>query len=215
MGHSWGSFLGIKTIESYPEDYWAFIGIGQVTNQLESEKLAFDYMLQHAMEINDSSAVRRLNMIDSNSTDFPQIDYIMSTRNQLMNRYGIGLMRKNFSTFNLVMSFVFFKGYTLSEKINYLRGTMLSIEYLWDYVVESNLFETSTVFQVPIFITHGKYDYQVSYELAQDFFEIIETPMKEFFTFENSAHSPNLEEREKFIQILRSIALEVMFSNEN
>ena len=38
MGHSWGSFLGIKTVEKYPENYWAYIGIGQVTNQIESER---------------------------------------------------------------------------------------------------------------------------------------------------------------------------------
>ena len=55
-----------------------------------------------------------------------------------------------------------------------------------------------------------KYDYQVSYALAREFFSIIETPIKGFFTFENSAHSPNLEEREKFIQIVRGIASEVM-----
>jgi len=208
-GHSWGSYLGIKTIEKYPQNYWAFIGIGQVTNQLESEKLAYHYMLAHAIEIKDKSAVKNIKKVDINSPDFPQINYIMSTRNQLMNRYGIGLMKENFSTFNLIKSFMFFKGYTFSEKISYLRGTLFSIEYLWDYVIEGNLFESSTTFQVPVYIIHGKYDYQVSYSLAHDFFEIIEAPKKEFFTFENSAHSPNLEEREKFIQVFRSIALDL------
>jgi Predicted hydrolases or acyltransferases (alpha/beta hydrolase superfamily) len=38
MGHSWGSYLGIKIIEKYPENYLAFVGIGQISNQLESEK---------------------------------------------------------------------------------------------------------------------------------------------------------------------------------
>ena len=42
MVHSWGSYLGIKTIEKYPDNYFAYIGIGQLTNQLESEKLAYD-----------------------------------------------------------------------------------------------------------------------------------------------------------------------------
>ncbi len=45
MGHSWGSYLGVKTIQKYPERYAAYIGIGQVTDQKESERIAYDYML--------------------------------------------------------------------------------------------------------------------------------------------------------------------------
>jgi pimeloyl-ACP methyl ester carboxylesterase len=36
MGHSWETYLGVKTVERYPDDYSAYFGIGQVTNQLES-----------------------------------------------------------------------------------------------------------------------------------------------------------------------------------
>jgi pimeloyl-ACP methyl ester carboxylesterase len=103
---------------------------------------------------------------------------------------------------------LFFKGYTLSEKVNFVQGMSFSLIHLWDYVIEDNLFESSILFQVPIYIAHGKYDYQVSYTLACEYFEKIEAPEKSFFTFEKSAHSPNGEEPEKFVQIIRNIALE-------
>ena len=207
MGHSWGSFLGIKTVEKYPENYWAYIGIGQVSNQLKSEKLAYDYMLQHAMKIGDRSAIRNLQKFDRNASDFPSLDYIMGIRSSLMNKYGIGVSREKFSMSDLVLNMLFFKGYTLSEKINFARGSLFSLRHLWDDVITDNLFESSTVFQVPIYVTHGKYDYQVSYTLAREYFDKIEAPKKSFFTFENSAHSPNVEEGEKFVQIIREIAL--------
>ena len=131
-GHSWGSYLGVKTIEKYPENYIAFIGIGQVTNQIESEKLAYDYMLQHAMEINDESAVKNLKKFDKNAADFPTNDYIMTVRMSLMNKYGIGFAHeKTISTIDMMKIILFFKGYTLSEKINYLRGMMFSQKTLF------------------------------------------------------------------------------------
>jgi pimeloyl-ACP methyl ester carboxylesterase len=207
-GHSWGSYLGVKTIEKYPENYLAYIGIGQITNQMEAEKLAYDYMLQHATEINDVSAVENLQKFDKNATDFPNLDYLTTIRSSLMNKYGIGFAHeKTFSMMNMMKILLFFKGYTLSEKVNYSKGKKLSLTTVWGSVVEDNLFESSTAFQVPVYITQGKYDYQVSHALAHEWFDKIEAPQKAFFTFENSAHGTIIEEPEKFVQIMREIAL--------
>ena len=209
IGHSWGSYLGVKTIEKYPENYIAYIGIGQVTNQIESEKLAYDYILQHAMEINDKPAVRNMQKFDKNAPDFPNQNYMMTVRSSLMNKYGIGFAHeKLISILDMVKIILFFKGYTLSEKIKYIKGMMFSQTTVWNDVVEDNLFNSSTVFQIPVYITQGKYDYQVSYTLAREWFDKIEAPKKTFFTLENSAHGVIFEEPEKFVQIIRNIAMQ-------
>ena len=209
MGHSWGSFLGIKTIEKHPENYLAYIGIGQVTNQAESEKLAYDYILEHAIKINDKVAVKKMKKFDRNIPDFPTVDYINTIRSSLMNKYGIGMMHQNFSMAGLIKNVLFFTGYTFSEKKNFSKGTLFSFKYLWNYVISDNLFESTNSFQVPVYIAHGKYDYQVSYTLAYKYFEMINAPNKSFFTFENSAHSPNCEEPEIFVKIVHNIALQL------
>lgn len=51
-----------------------------------------------------------------------------------------------------------------------------------------------------------KHDYQVSYKLAKAYLDSIEAPQKGFFTFEESAHSPNLEDVEQFVEVIRAIA---------
>ena len=164
-------------------------------------------MLQHAIEINDRRAIRALQKFDKNAPEFPNTDYVMGIRTTLMNRYGIGFTRENMSMFDAAISVLLFRGYTLSEKLKYIQGMMFSQVYLWNSVVlGNNLFETSTSFQVPIYVIHGKYDYQTSYTLAYQWFEIIEAPDKGFFSFENSAHSPIIEEQERFVQIVREIA---------
>ena len=206
MGHSWGTYLGVKTIEKYPDNYIAFIGIGQISNQLESEKIAYNYMMQHAKEIGDKRAVKKLERFNPNASDFPSLKYLLSARSLLMNKYKIGIIHSNeFSVSGLIKNMLTFKGYSISEKLFYFKGSMFSLDNVWHYVESDNLNETSTKFQVPLYIIHGKFDYQVSHTLARQYFERIEAPDKAFFTFENSAHSPNVEEPDRFVTVVREI----------
>jgi pimeloyl-ACP methyl ester carboxylesterase len=45
MGHSWGSYIAIQAAAKSPELYHAYIGVGQISNQMESEKIAYEYMI--------------------------------------------------------------------------------------------------------------------------------------------------------------------------
>lgn len=207
MGHSWGSYLGIKTVEKYPELYHAYIGIGQMCHQLESERLAYDYLTTKADKTEDTETVKAFVAYDKNSSDFPSNEYLLKVRTTAMNKYGVGITHKNISMFDLAIDLFYYRGYTLDEKLNYLRGTMLSLNKFPE-VMEDNLFKTSTQFEIPVYIIQGKYDYQVSYELARRYLDSINAPKKMFFTFEESAHSPNIEEPERFVEIVRSIANE-------
>ena len=207
MGHSWGSFLGVKTIERYPRFFSAYIGVGQVTDQTLSEKLAYDYMLGYAEEIGDKGAARRLRKFDRAAADFPQMEYVAGIRTGLMNKYGVGVKHRGASMSGIVGEIMLFPGYTFAEKVRYARGSLFSLEHIFHNVLRESLFETTRTFEVPVYIIHGQYDYQVSCTLAQKYLETIEAPAKEFFLFENSAHSPNLEERERFIEVVRDIAL--------
>ncbi len=208
-GHSWGSYLGVKVIERYPELYVAYIGIGQVTWQQRSERLAYDYMLAHATEIGDEEAVRQLKMFDPAASDFPTNRYLMSTRTLLMNKYRIGILRGGVTMGDLAKDVLQFGGYTFGEKLNFLRGSMSSIEALFHNVIADNMFESSTAFDIPVYVVHGKWDYQVSYALAREWLDAVEAPAKGLFTFEDSAHSPNMDEPERFVRTVCGIAQEV------
>jgi hypothetical protein len=53
-----------------------------------------------------------------------------------------------------------------------------------------------------VYFFHGVHDYTVSYPLAKAYFERLEAPVKGFYTFERSAHSPMFEEPAKAREIL-------------
>ncbi len=43
MAHSGGSIIGIQAAARAPELYYAYIGVGQMAYQLESENLVYEY----------------------------------------------------------------------------------------------------------------------------------------------------------------------------
>lgn len=98
-----------------------------------------------------------------------------------------------------------FREYTLAEKINLWRGKFFSRSRsfsLWDKMQITDLTQQVTGLEIPVYFLHGAYDYTCAYPLAREYFEKLEAPLKGFYTFEGSAHSPMFEEPEKVQQIL-------------
>ena len=104
------------------------------------------------------------------------------------------------------------KEYTLTEKINIWRGKSFTTKTvgLWNKLVETDLTSMVLKLDIPVYFFHGIYDYTISYKLAKDYFEKLQAPMKGFYTFEKSAHSPLFEEPEKMRQILLEDVLKGM-----
>ena len=209
LGHSWGTYLGVKTIEKYPENYLAYIGIGQTVNMQESERLSYDFMLNHAKEINDKDVIAKLEKHDPRADDFLSLEYLFKVRTAILEKYGGGRVRQGVTLQDILKTFFLFKGYTLKEKINWFIGADFSMIQLFPSVLfKDDLFVSSVKFEVPFYIVQGAYDGQCSPVLAEKYLDILEAPKKGFFIFDNSAHSPNMEEPEKFIEVFRKIASE-------
>ena len=92
--------------------------------------------------------------------------------------------------------------YTLLDKVNFFKGIFASNHLLWQELLTINLNKQRLSFKVPIYFALGKYDYEVPSVLAEQYFKIIEAPKKEIISFENSAHFANIEENEKFNDLL-------------
>ena len=73
--------------------------------------------------------------------------------------------------------------------------------------MHTDLFTQVPRLDVPVYILHGVFDYQVSYVIARDYLRALEAPVKGFYTFGESAHSPCFEEPEKMRRILREDGL--------
>jgi pimeloyl-ACP methyl ester carboxylesterase len=70
-----------------------------------------------------------------------------------------------------------------------------------------NLADSVGELAIPAYFFHGVYDYTVNYQLAKDYAGRLKAPLKGFYTFERSAHSPVLEEPEKARRIMHEDVL--------
>lgn len=208
MGHSGGSFIGIQAAARSPELYYAYIGQAQMANQIKSEKLAYDYMVQAFKENGNSQMLRQLVAAPVTMEGGTPAAY-RAVRDQAMHILGIG----TFHTMNSVITGIFLpswqsRDYTLAEKVNLWRGkAQAGISILWDTMITTDLSLQVTEFRIPVYFFSGVYDYTCNYSLAKDYFEKIKAPVKGFYTFDQSAHSPVFEEPQKVQQILHEDVL--------
>jgi pimeloyl-ACP methyl ester carboxylesterase len=204
MGHSGGTFIGLQAAAKMPELYHAYIGIAQMSFQLKSEMLAHEYMLGRFKESGNEKMTRKLEASPL-SLEGGTPDSYLALRDPAMHSLGIGTTHD----MNSVITGIFFpslacRDYTVTEKINIWRGKSQSgVSPLWDEMLATDLAQKVPSLDIPVYFFHGIYDYTVSYSLAKDYFEKLKAPVKGFYTFEQSAHSPLFEEPEKMNRILR------------
>ncbi|MEQ8362003.1 MAG: alpha/beta hydrolase [Cyclobacteriaceae bacterium] len=210
MGHSWGSLLGIMTAHKYPELFHAYIGIGQVSNQYEAEKVSLEWVRERAKYFDEEKSQQELGAIslpNKSATNQEWLNYLLVERSYV-NKYGGGMTRERFDTWsNTGRLIIDTKEYTIVDKIKFLKGNFYSMEHLWDDQIEINLFTLIDSLQVPTFFLHGRYDYMTPLVVSKPFIDHLKAPHKLLYIFENSAHSPFLDEPEKFNSVINSIAI--------
>jgi pimeloyl-ACP methyl ester carboxylesterase len=208
MGHSGGTFIGIQAAARAPELYYAYIGVAQMSYQLKSERLAYEYMLQQFQENGNLEMVRKLEAAPVTMTEGTP-DAYLALRDKAMHSLGIGTTHAMHSVITgILFPSLTFQGYTLLEKVNMWRGKSQSgVSPFWDEMIATDLTIKMPELEIPVYFFGGIYDYTCSYTLAKDFLQELQAPMKGFYTFEQSAHSPLFEEPEKMQQILQEDVL--------
>jgi len=209
MAHSWGSYIGLLAASRAPELYHAYIGIAQMTHQIRSEALAYEHMLNGYRELGDARMVRRLEEAPVTDSTIPLPGSYMTVRDRAMHRLGVGTTRDMRSVVTgLFLPSWRFPGYTLREKVNLWRGKVFSRRSaLWNEMLATDLTERVAGLRLPAYFLHGRHDYTASYEMAKAYARRLVAPVKGFYTFERSAHSPMFEEPERTLRILREDVL--------
>lgn len=208
MAHSGGTLFGIQAAAQHPELYHAYIGVAQMVNQRRSEVLAYEYMIREYAARGNLRMVRRLRAapvtIDGGATRS-----YLRLRDPAMHALGIGTMHDMRSVVTgIFIPSLLCPQYTIAERLNMWRGKRAAgVSALWDEAMTTDLQAQLPAVGIPTYFLHGIFDYTCSYPLATEYFDTLTAPVKGFYTFRQSAHSPMYEEPTKVARIMRDDVL--------
>jgi proline iminopeptidase len=203
VGHSWGGLLGMHVVAKHPTDYSALIAVSPGVNWLKGLQLSYEFTRNTAQQKQDTLALATLNRIGKPENGFFKDESAFKLHRDILQKYG-GVLHQN---------------HKLTEIQFFLRST----EYrLWDLLKARKIRRAAApmakeifpkldlktqipAVKVPVYFCLGRHDYISPSELAADYYQSLQAPVKTLVWFEESAHAACWEESEKFNAFLEEI----------
>jgi pimeloyl-ACP methyl ester carboxylesterase len=208
VGHSAGSIIGIRIAHKYPEKIHAYVGVGQIINDYEQQKISYNFIAEEAER---SGNVKTQNAIKAIGP--PPYDTLeeINEKDGYIFRYGGVIHDSSVKQIGILqLMFLTSPEYSLPEGIKafMMKGYKFTMNAMWEEVKDVNLAKEIQSIEVPIYFFEGKYDMATSTAPVEDFYDtLVAEKGKELIIFENSAHFPMIEEKEKYQDLLVNVVL--------
>jgi len=208
VAHSGGTVIGIKTAQRYPEKIHAYVGVAQVINEYEQQKVSYKFIVEKAEKSEDSGRQNAIKAIGPPPYESPKKFLKMSG---YVAKYGGLLHSKSMMDMIIIaLDFLTSPEYSLLEGIRTFRnkGFDFTINAMWEELKNVNLTKEIQSIKVPIYFFEGKYDVATPTVVVEKFYDNLDAEKgKKLFIFENSGHMPMMEEKERYEELLINVVL--------
>lgn len=197
LGYSWGTIVSMTAVLKQPGLFYAYVGIGQVINAIDNERISFDYALEESQKRNDTTALAELQAIAPYPGDQPlTVDRVLVARKWAQYYGGLSAYRNNSDYYYMLplLSPVYSK--------NDIDGIDKGIEFTLPIVLPKLLgvdFKPVKEFPIPVFMFMGRHDYTTPSQPTSEWLDQVKAPVKEGIWFENSSHLIPIEEPGKML----------------
>lgn len=205
MGHSWGTVIGMKAALTRPDLFYAYVGIGQVINSRDNERLSFQYGLDQATEHHNAKAIAELDSIAPYPGDAPITrERIIIARKWAQFYGGLSAFRDGGAKY-------YFNAPLLSPEYDCKASLAVdqgNVFTLGRILPEFLLVDYKQVhkFPIPVVMFMGRHDYTTPAAPTAAWLEQVDAPYKYGVWFERSAHMIPWEEPGKtLISLLKYV----------
>jgi pimeloyl-ACP methyl ester carboxylesterase len=204
VGQSWGTTLGILAVQAAPERYRAFVGVGQMVSQRATDWIFYDDTVAWAEETGQADLVTSLREIGPPPYADPRNYEIALSHEMEMYPYdhapnseGQGQMSEN----------LLVPEYSLTEQVRILAATLDTFAALYPQLQGIDFRETATSFDIPMFFVQGAYEAPGRAELFDDWYPLVDAPVKDRLVLGTSGHRPLFEQPQEFTDYLTDVVL--------
>lgn len=209
VGHSFGSVLGVWFSQSYPEDIYAYVGVGQCVDYIQNEEMSYKWTVEQAKRLNDKKSLNTLNKIGfpTNGRYSSNHQKCLIKQRAVLHKLG-GANYANKKPYWKELLFdelpAILKEYGLSGTVKYIKGLSYSPNQPLGNT-NPDFLNTAKELSVPTYLLLGHHDQNCPYQLAEEWFNNLSAPIKKLIWFENSAHSPQWEEPQTWNKVFKDL----------
>lgn len=193
VGHSYGTYIAMNAAYQRPELYRAYVGIGQVSNKAEAELDNLNKYISAAEESGNTKDVHYLKSLHETVKNGER-----RAPRGYARKYGLAARKIN-DDLDYLQGFLFGPEYNLLDAIRIYTSSCLYQEALLKETSDNPITENITEMDIPVYFVMGKYDGMTSPEAAEEYLADLTCHQgKEYILFEDSAHFPQFEEKQRF-----------------
>lgn len=199
VGQSGGSTIGALAAQQQPELYHAFVGVGQMVSQHETDRMFWEDALAWADE------TENVDLADTLRRNGPPpyenlmlYDPFIATEHD-WNYYP------EFDANTEMPAILFVPEYNWMDRINAFRGFLDTGATLYPQLQDVDFRQDVRVLEVPLYMIQGEHEARGRAVPAEEWFEMLDAPTKEMFVFEGSGHRPNFDRPGDFAEVMRHV----------
>jgi len=200
VGHSWGTIVSMHAALKRPDLFYAYVGIGQVINTRENERLSYNYAIEQATKLKNDKALKELATIAPYPGDKPITRQRIIVARKWPQYYG-GLTAYRNNSIYFFQAPLLAPEYTEQDADAIGKGSLFTLSKILPEFVNTD-FTSVKKFPIPVFMFMGRHDYTTPTEPTYKWLQQVKAPVKKGIWFENSAHMIMLEEPGKMLVTL-------------
>jgi pimeloyl-ACP methyl ester carboxylesterase len=203
-GFSFGATLGACAAAQRPDLVATLVAVGMDIDGAAAGTCAYDFALKVARERRNGGAIKQLEAIGPP----PHLKLEQfNTRVRWASTFGGVTTNETYNSLvlELLTSLLRSSDYSFGDIIRTVRGISTTQAALLSGIATMDLVRTLPRIEVPVVLAQGRLDQVAPGEAAERYAGVLKAPSKELVWFEKSAHTPQLEEPDKFRDLLMQV----------